>query len=165
MTIAKSLQHPLKRHETYDGDSSEARSWSHAGVLAVTSVTYVSALLWGFFSLPILLGVVLWTGWRIFKERRDRLPIHATRSAEIDSLYDELCMLRTNSPDRADLIETKFARLRELQKEEAAEMRKRFEASLSRESASSLAAIREAQRLLGRDEDSAPPDPALVQQG
>jgi hypothetical protein len=106
----------------------------------------------------------LGAGWQTFREIRAKrkFSVPDLRAQEIDSLYDELCNLRTHSPDRADLIEAKFARLRELQKQEAAEMRKRFEASFGLMSGSGYAALREAKQLLGRDENPTPPDPTLL---
>jgi hypothetical protein len=108
----------------------------------------------------------LTVGWRAFRESRARrkATVPNLRAQEIDSLYTELCALRTESPDRTDLIEAKFARLRELQRQEAAEIRRRLEASFSLVPGSGYAALREAKQLLGPDENPTPSDSAVFQQ-
>lgn len=104
-------------------------------------------------------------GWRAFRVIRSRrkAAMPDPRTREIDSLYRDLHELMEEKPSSSDLIERKLGRLRELQQQEAAEMRKLFESSLSLPAGSGLAAIREAKRLLGRDEDSPSENPASFQ--
>ena len=90
---------------------------------------------------------------------RRKIATPDRRAREIDGLYSELHRLLAESPDSSALIERKRERLRELQGEEAAEMRRRFEASLNLSPGSGFAALREARRLLGRDEDPSSSNP------
>jgi hypothetical protein len=112
--------------------------------------------------MPTLLREVRHT----FREIRARKRAAALnpRSQEIDALYRELHQLIAQ-PSISELAEKKLDRLRELQREEAAEMRERFEASLTLSTADARSAIHEARKLLGRDEDPAPANPAPIHQG
>jgi hypothetical protein len=103
--------------------------------------------------------------WRVFRESRARRRAARLdrRSREIDALYRELNKLvqqPSTRPGLAEEVALKTARLRSLQREEVAEMRERFETSLELSSADSLKTIREARRLLGRDENPASTDSA-----
>ncbi|HZF07938.1 MAG TPA: hypothetical protein VFE33_04020 [Thermoanaerobaculia bacterium] len=92
----------------------------------------------------------------------------SSRTQEIDALYRDLRRIERQSsedPDVAALRKSKLSRLRELQGEEAKAMRERFEAASSWQPEAGLAALREAKRLLGRDEDPASPNSPPLHQG
>jgi hypothetical protein len=92
-------------------------------------------------------------------------PARDPRAEEISSLYRELRQLEAESSGPSARMEKKLSRLRELQSEEAAEMRQRFEASLHLPPGDGRSALQEARRLLGRHEDPSLPDPASRQHG
>jgi len=104
-----------------------------------------------------------WRAFRVIRSRRREAALLDPRAQEIDFLYRELHELMEENPSGSDLIERKLGRLRELQQQEAVEMRKLFEASLSLSAGSGFAAIREAKRLLGKDEDFPSENPASLQ--
>lgn len=95
---------------------------------------------------------------------RKAAPDRQAREREIDALYGELHRLMAESPD-ASALAPKLDRLRRLQRDEAEEMRRRFEASLSLAPGSGLAVLQEARRLLGRDEDPSSANTALRKPG
>jgi hypothetical protein len=85
----------------------------------------------------------------------------------IDGLYTELRELMARLPGEPDLeseVERRFAELRQLQREEAAAMTKRFESRLDLPPGSGWAALREAQRQLKINEDIAVQNAAAGQQ-
>jgi len=88
------------------------------------------------------------------------------RNDEIDALYKDIRKLQEQDldPGKSRQLESKLARLRELQKEEAAAMRERFEASFEQPVGEALSAIHEAKRFLGRDEDPATASSPSLQQ-
>jgi hypothetical protein len=130
----------------------------HAGPLRQV----VEDVLLAIASVPALLREVR----RAFREIRARKRAAAldTRSREIDALYRELYQLTAQAPEGSEQAEAVFARLRKLQREEAAEWRERFEANLTLGTAEARAAIQEARRLLGRDEDPASANQTPVHQ-
>ena len=142
-----------------------------ASSLALRSVASLNALA----SLVALL--LSWGVWKRVRgiERRlskDRLNRPASArpwwaNDEIDALYQDIRKLQAQEPNQPGLaheIEIKVARLRELQKAEAAAMRKTFESSLSLPPGAALSALREARKLLGRDEAPAAANTTAYQQ-
>ena len=88
----------------------------------------------------------------------ENLDTSAKRTDDIDRLYTELRDLRTKAaedPALEDEIKEKLSRLRQLQAEEASEMRKRFRAWLPFEPGSGRTALERAKRLLADGRTSA----------
>jgi len=89
---------------------------------------------------------------------RFRQPTTPAPEDRIDSLYTELRALMVRLPEEPDLedeVEHRFAELRQLQQEEAAAMRKRFESRLHLPPGAGWAALQEARRQLKINEDIA----------
>lgn len=113
----------------------------------------------------VLALFILGRGLRLFLSHAPRPKAQAdARAVAIDALYRKLRQLEADPTSPSAEIDSTFARLRSLQHEEVAEMRERSETSLARSSADALSAIREARRVLGRDEDPAPSHAAAAHQ-
>lgn len=82
-------------------------------------------------------------------EKQASIP---TRPAEIDGLYREIRELQgkvARDPSLEEAIQEKLSRLRQLQSEEATELRRRFKARLPFASGSGRQLVEKARRLLG----------------
>jgi serine/threonine-protein kinase len=91
-----------------------------------------------------------------------RIP--GTAEPEIEQLYRELRHLMDHSAEspQTEAVRRRMERLRELQQQEALALRQQIEAGLSLKPGAGYQALREAKRLLTRDEDPASSDESSV---
>ena len=128
---------------------------------------------WGFL---MVAAAALFGAWREFSLGYDSWlpgsirPVRKTSSREeaINRLYAELRPLMSRAEDDPSLeeeVQTKLARLRKLQTEEADDMVKRFEASLSLKSGEGYRALKRAEELLARYEDPSSSNASTPKEG
>jgi hypothetical protein len=91
--------------------------------------------------------------------------VSAVRNKAIGDLYASLGALLSAAPDREKERERRFARLRELQTEEAAAMQRWFDEHSPLKPGEGFRAIREARELLARYENPPATDPPALRQG
>ncbi|HKV09418.1 MAG TPA: hypothetical protein VJ725_14840 [Thermoanaerobaculia bacterium] len=91
--------------------------------------------------------------------------VSAVRNKAIGNLYASLGALLGAPPDRAEERERNFARLRELQEEEAAAMQRWFDEHSPLKPGEGFRAIREARALLARYENPPATDSPALHQG
>jgi hypothetical protein len=113
-----------------------------------------STNLWYGITLAFALALNILFLWVEYRGRRAAIRQDESRNSAIDALYKELHQLMSRQePGLEGEIERKLARLRSLQREEAAAMRQRFEASLHLKPGEGWQALSEARRLLSENEN------------
>ena len=145
------------------------------GIPGHVLMTRITELLgWGFL---MIAAAALFGAWRESSPGHDSWPSgrrirlvrkSSSREEAINRLYAELRPLMSRAEDDPTLeaeVQTKLARLRKLQTEEAEEMVKRFDVSLSLKPGEGYQALERARELLARYEDPAPSNASIPKEG
>lgn len=155
--LRSSIEHRVSAREALEDVAREPEDWRASGALELQLEKILSVD--GHLAAEVdrLLG-------EADAEKQRFEPLR--REEEIESLYRELRNLMGRADDGPGVeaqIASRLTRLRQLQKEEAAEMRASIESQFHLKPGEGWEALREARRLLSRDEDPSSADAATKQ--